>query len=120
MYKVLKLIFIDFIWEIIYFPIWWFSRGAYGALIFSMKKIKTTWHNLGISIQLKFLFKPMYAQHDFTGRAISFFMRFFVLIFKFLTFLIASIFYILLFFAWLALPLLILWQIYKNYQFINS
>lgn len=117
--NVFKLIFIDLIWEIIYFPIWWYSSGLYRMAVFCLKKIKRGWYNLGLNIHFKFLFKPMYAQRDFAGRAISFFARLFTLIFKLIVFFVFLIIILLLFLLWLTLPIIIIWQIYLNSKFLS-
>ncbi len=118
--KVLKVIVIDLIWEIIYFPIWWYTVGLYRAVSFCMRGVARRWHSLGLEIQFKFLFKPMYAQSDFTGRVISFLMRFSGLIFKFFAWLIVVIVFILIFALWIILPIIVLWQIKLNINFINQ
>lgn len=116
----LKLIFVDIIWEIIYFPIWWYSKGFCDLIIYFVDKAKRQSYALGISIGFKFLFRPMYAQNDFSGRAISFFMRFFVLIFKmifFVLFLVLLFFWV---FVYLALPIFAIWQIYLNFTYLKT
>ena len=118
--NVLKVIVIDIIWEILYFPIWWYSSGLIRIFYFCLKRIKKEWNNLGLSIHFKFLFTPMYAQKDFAGRAISFFMRLINLIFKSVVFLILLSWYLLLFLLWITLPIIIIWQIYLNLNFLNK
>jgi hypothetical protein len=116
----LKLIFIDLIVEIIYFPFWWYSSGLYRTGIFCLQQIKKQWDNMGLAIHIKFLFKPMYAQRDFAGRVISFFARLIQLIFKLIIFLVFIVIFLLIFLLWMALPLIILWQIKINYEFLNN
>lgn len=117
---ILKLIFVDIIWKMIYFPIWWYSKGFLNLLISLTDKAKRQSHALGIFIGFKFLFRPMYAQNDFSGRIISFFMRLIVLIFKVLIFIL---FLVLLFFGaviYLALPIFVVWQIYLNFVYLKT
>lgn len=113
--KVFKIIFIDIVWEIFYFPFWWYSVGFYRIVVFFIKKIKKEWYNLGIGIHFKFLFKPMYAQRDFSGRVISFFARIIQLIFKLIVFLIIFFIFLIFIVLWIILPAFIVWQIYINY-----
>lgn len=118
--NILKLIFVDLILGIIYFPLWWYSSGLYRTGFFCCQQIKKQWHNMGLSISLKFLFKPMYAQRDFAGRLISFFARSIQLIFKLVSFLIFVVVFFLLFLAWIALPIFVLWQIKINLKFLSD
>ena len=57
-----------FVWEIIFFPLWWYSRG----FLRLAGKIIVFWREeqraLGVSVWLKNIFVPMYGQHDFAGR----------------------------------------------------
>ncbi|MDD4304094.1 MAG: hypothetical protein PHW42_00770 [Patescibacteria group bacterium] len=117
---ILKLIFVDIIWKIIYFPIWWYSKGFFDLLINFIEKVKRQSYALGIFIGFKFLFRPMYAQNDFSGRIISFFMRLIVLIFKIFIFIL---FLVVLFFGvaiYLALPVFVIWQIYLNFVYLKT
>lgn len=117
--KISKFVLIDIIFEIIYFPVWWYSYGLSSVFKFSIKSIKQNFRNYGISIGFRFLFKPMYSQNDFWGRIISFFMRLIVLIFKLIVFFVIFIFYIFIFILWIFLPIIILREIVVNYKFIK-
>ena len=75
---------------------------------------------MGLSIHLKFLFKPMYAQRDFAGRVISFFARFIQLIFKLVAFLVSILLFLIVFLLWIALPMIIIWQIVINLKFLKN
>jgi hypothetical protein len=119
-FNIFKLIFVDLILEIIYFPFWWYSSGLYRTGAFSLKQIAQQWNNMGMGIHFKFLFKPMYAQRDFSGRVISFFARFIQLIFKLVVFLILILIFLALFLLWIILPIIIIWQIKLNYEFIRN
>ena len=118
--NIFKLVFVDLILEIIYFPFWWYSSGLYRTGVFCLKQIKKQWNNIGLGINFKFLFKPMYAQRDFAGRAISFFVRLVQLIFKLFSFLIFVLILVLIFILWILLPLFIIWQIKLNFKFLTD
>jgi hypothetical protein len=118
--NILRLIFVDLVLEVIYFPLWWYSSGLYRTGSFCLKQIKNQWNNMGLSIHFKFLFKPMYAQRDFAGRAISFFARLVQLIFKLFAFLIFTLIFILIFILWIILPLFVIWQIKLNFKFLTD
>lgn len=118
--NILKLIFVDLILEIIYFPLWWYSSGLYRTGVFCLQQIKQQWNNMGLAIHFKFLFKPMYAQRDFAGRVISFFARLIQLVFKLVVFLIFILLFLLIFLLWILLPIIIVWQITINLKFLND
>ncbi len=117
--KIIRLIIIDIFWEIIYFPIWWYSVGLLGAFKFAIRETKQDWRNRGLSISFRFLFKPMYSQNDFWGRFISFFVRLIVLIFKVFIFLIFVVIYVSIFLIWALLPLIVVRFIYINFKFLT-
>ncbi len=94
--------------EILYFPLWWYSVGFIRLLKNSFNFWNGQQKALGFSVWAKNIFVPMYGQHDWTGRIISFLVRSvqiivrgIVLLFWFLIILIILLF-------WLILPLLLL------------
>lgn len=97
--------------DILYFPVWWYSAGAWRAA-------KNGWHyfllgnaRLAPGLWLKNLLVPMYGQYDWEGRIISFFMRLVQVIgrslalFGWLLAVLAAVI------AWLLLPLFVVFQI---------
>ncbi|MFA6027770.1 MAG: hypothetical protein WC752_02490 [Patescibacteria group bacterium] len=107
----IKFIFKDIIWSIIYFPVWWYTKGAFSILQKIGGDIKNFAHDLNLGILFKYLFKPMYGMTDIWSRIISFMVRivqFFILSF------ITAIWIVLLvclFIIWLLLPLFVLYNI---------
>lgn len=117
--KLLKIIFVDFlIYGFLYFPIWWYSFGLYKTMLKCQKIMSSSYYSLGIAIQFRYLFAPMYAQRDFTGLAISFVMRIVMLIYKIIVFFFVFIFCIILFILWVFLPIIVLYGIFSNYKFL--
>ncbi len=110
----LKIIFSDFLSDLIYFPIWWYSRGAKRALFFCFNKIKEGERWLGLGIWISNLFRPMFGQYDFAGRLISFFIRLIQIIVRLALFLIWTGLMIILFLLWFFLPLFIIYQLIVN------
>lgn len=102
------------VWDFAYFPLWWYSAG----LLNIIKKIGNFYLNqeksLAFSIWLRNIFTPMYGQYDFSGRLISFFIRFVQIIFRgllmLLNFLLGLVFLI----FYLLLPPAILLAIWKQ------
>lgn len=103
--------------ELLYFPIWWYSVGLSRLARNLYKFWRGQEKSLGFSVWLKNIFVPMYGQHDWTGRLISFLVRLVQIIVRGLALLFWLAVVVIIFFAWLALPLLlfiaIAWQFYK-------
>lgn len=96
--------------RIIYFPVWWYSIGLKKRLIGLVQSIQTLFHNLAITIMLKYLFKPMFGERSRSGRIISFFMRFLLLLWRLFLFLFLTGARIVLVVLWVILPVIAAWQ----------
>ncbi len=107
-----KYIFLDIIGNVLYFPVWWYTKGLKKSFIFCLNQIKEVEKYLALSIWIKNIFTPMYGQYDWQGRIISFFMRVIQIIFRSIFLLIWAILCFVLFLIWVALPALAVWQIY--------
>ena len=107
----LKLILIDTILDILYFPLWWYSRGAILALKWAFGEIGAAQEFLGVHIWIANIFKPMYGQTDIASKIISFFMRVFQIILRSVALLGFSLFYLSVFFVYLALPAVVVYGI---------
>ena len=105
--KIIEKILID----IIYFPVWWYSRGLLN-LFFKLKKfLYNKQRSLAILVWIKNIFKPMYGQYDFAGILISFFVRSFQIIFRSIVMLFWIIFAVIVFCSWVILPILVAYEI---------
>jgi len=107
-----KYVFVNSIGDVFYFPLWWYSKGAKNVFLFCLKHIKEFREYLALGIWIRNIFTPMYGQYDWQGRIISFFMRLVQIIFRIIVFLIWSAIIFLLLILWLALPVLVVYQIY--------
>lgn len=117
--KILKIILLDFIvYGILYFPVWWYSKGLYKALLKCFKIFLDAWEGLGLSIHIKYIFKPMYGQRDVAGILISFFMRLIMLIFKLVCIVLVFVLCSFLFMLWAFLPIIVIYGIIVNYKFL--
>jgi hypothetical protein len=75
MFLVLQHVFFEALIDIVYAPIWWYSKGVH---YWSKKCIQWFYTGndiLNPEIWLKNIFIPMYGQYDWQGRLISFFIR---------------------------------------------
>ena len=105
---------VDLFYGIVGFPMWWYTRGLAIATHYIFNSINSSWQNLGLGIWIKNLFTPMYGESSISGRAISIFMRFVVLIAKLVVFLFLSLFYLIIFLFYVAiLPVAVFGVIYN-------
>ncbi|MBU1137170.1 hypothetical protein KKD72_02260 [Patescibacteria group bacterium] len=105
---IFKDLFLDALWAVLYFPVWWYGRGLKDTAIFCWKKTRNGWRALAISILLINFFKPMYGQSDFLARVLSI-----------ITHLVQVLGRLALFFCWAFgwLIILILWIVFPLYAF---
>jgi len=68
-------ILLDFLWDLIYAPFWWYSTGLFRLLKSLAVFLRDRQINLGIAVWVKNIFTPMYGQRDFISRLISFVIR---------------------------------------------
>ncbi len=111
-YYAAKIILIDLLREIIYFPIWWYSAGLVLVLKFYFKSLKTGANRLGLKILLKYWFKPMYGQRDWQGKIISLIMRTFHLFWNLVLMIVWLIVMTAVFAIYIILPVLIVYQLF--------
>lgn len=114
----LKYISIGIIWDIVYFPIWWYSKGLVRVYRYCINSaIFHLTRRVALGIWLRSMFKPMYGDYTKEGRIISVFMRLVVLIWKLLSTVLWFIVLFLLFIVWILLPIVIVYFIlYQLYE----
>lgn len=111
----LRLVFLDVLGDFFYFPVWWYTVGLWQMFRKCWLSLLERQRDLAIDIWLKNLFVPMYGQHDFAGRVISFFMR--------LAQIVGRVFVLLIWFTllmvflgvWLFIPIGIVYRIILNF-----
>ncbi|MBI5037804.1 MAG: hypothetical protein HZC01_03845 [Candidatus Kerfeldbacteria bacterium] len=112
-FATLKYIAIEILWDILYFPIWWYSKGLVRAITRATES--ATFHlqrRVALGIWLRSMFKPMYGDATKEGRIISIVFRIIILGWKII---IAGLWIILLFLGvalWVALPIIIGYYIF--------
>lgn len=107
----LRVTFGELLWDIILFPFWWYSFGAWHAFQSALGSIGNEFNQLNIGLWAKNLFTPMYGQYDWQGRLISFFMRLAQIIGRFIFLLIWMIFAFAIFLAYLLLPVAVVYYL---------
>ncbi len=96
----------------LYWPVWWYSVGL-------RDHVRNCWHSLhdfetnsvGLTVWIVNWTRPMFAQRDVAGKIISFFMRTVIIIGKSIQLLIFGLIQLLSVLAWVAIPLIALWQL---------
>jgi len=97
-------IFAEIIGDILYFPLWWYSRGLAGVVRGLRRFLSDREKSLALLVWIKNIHRPMYGQYDWQGVLISFVMRVVQIIFRsiLMVFWLAAAVFAL--FAWLILP----------------
>ena len=98
--------------DILFFPLWWYSRGLFNVIQKQMFFLKNRQKSLALLVWIKNIFKPMYGQRDWQGILISIFIRTIQIIFRSFLMLFLVIFSLLLIIFWITLPPLIIFEIF--------
>jgi len=107
------LAFLDLVLDLLYWPIWWYSRGLLNMAKFCGREIAEQQEKLGLMIWVKNIFTPMYGQYDIEGRIISFFVRLSQIIVRLVLLMVWGFFVFLMLVIWLILPVFIIYEIYQ-------
>lgn len=113
----IKYVIVDLIGDFLYWPIWWYSKGLYQTIFYSLNQIIHLEEMLGLRIWVKNLFTPMFGQYDIEGRLISFFMRLVQIIFRTIALVVGSLLWLLPIGLWIISPLIVVYQIVNNFIF---
>ncbi|OGY46432.1 MAG: hypothetical protein A2744_03190 [Candidatus Buchananbacteria bacterium RIFCSPHIGHO2_01_FULL_44_11] len=111
----LKFILVDLIGDVLYWPLWWYSKGLAQAGRFCIQSFQEESERLAIHVWLKNIFTPMFGQYDWEGRIISFFMRLIQLIVRSILLLLWALFLSVLVLTWTLLPVYISYQVFDNF-----
>lgn len=112
--KSVKFVCRDLIFDLLSWPIWWYSVGLKKALARMSDTIAQGNAELGVTIWIKNLFKPMFGQYDWQGRLISFFVRLVQIIGRTILLCFWIIFSFVIFLFWLLLPIFLFIQVLFN------
>lgn len=107
----LRVTFGELFLDILYFPFWWYSFGAWKAFQGVVASIAGEFKQLNIGLWVKNIFTPMYGQYDWQGRMISFFMRVAQIIGRFIFFILWTAAAFLFFIIYLILPVAIIYYL---------
>ena len=113
-WKTTKYVFKEIIIDVVYFPLWWYTKGVKKAGFFFINEVIDWSNRLSLRILFKNLLKPMYGDYSRSGRAISLIMRLIVFGFKLFIMIIWLIILLALSLLWVVLPVFIIYMIYLN------
>jgi len=109
-----RFIALKLVWDLLYFPIWWYALGLKERWRVFLKNVKDVERKLALKIWLKNMFVPMYGFYDIWSRVISFFMRVIMLIYKLASFIFWLAFYFILFLIYILLPVFTIYMIVRS------
>jgi hypothetical protein len=99
-----QLLFVDLVGSILWFPVWWYTRGLQRVIDLAYATIVYRIRAYAFGVWIRNFFVPMYGLHDWTSRLISVFMRLVVLIGRCIGLLVEIIVYAIGIAAWIILP----------------
>ncbi len=108
---VLQRLTVEFFLDILYFPIWWYTRGAKRAAVAVWHMFQEANISLAPGLWLRHILTPMFGQTDWQGRIMSFFMRVVNIIGRTIALVVWMLVCLLVFSLWLA------WPIFLSYMF---
>ncbi len=106
-----KSIFLESLLSILYFPVWWYTRGLKKRVLSFAQAVRNLAYNLALKIMFTHIFKPMFGEISISGKIISFFMRCVLLTWRLFLFFLGTIGLLILLLIWVGLPIVAVWQI---------
>lgn len=100
-----RLIFIDLLGSVAWFPVWWYTKGFALVRAKAWASLRYRSQSYGFRIWIRNFFVPMYGQYDITGKLVSVFMRFIVLIGRSIAFSVEALIYAAGLLLWVAAPI---------------
>ena len=98
--------------SIIYFPVWWYSRGFLKFVKAMFLSLSSFDNQIGFTLWLKNIFVPLFGQNDFGGRIVSFFVRLGNIIVRGFVVLLYLILIVALIVVWDIFPVYVLYKIF--------
>lgn len=111
---VAKLLFIDLVGSVVWFPVWWYTIGLRKVVDAALRAIRYRVQSYALRIWIRNFFVPMYGQYDWTGRLVSILMRFMVLIGRCVALIVEALAYCVGVIAWGVAPLGFALMIFMN------
>lgn len=114
-------ILLQFVGDLLYFPIWWYTTGLLKILNWAGRYLRDRLQANGLMIWLKNIFTPMYGQTDWTGLLISFGTRVVQIIARTIAMMFWLLVVLIVLVIWLLLPVVVIYQlIFQATSFLQS
>ncbi|MCC7522848.1 hypothetical protein IT407_03555 [Candidatus Uhrbacteria bacterium] len=104
--SLLKLAVSETAGSLLRFPYWWYTEGLSRMVRVLRDGLVFRYRSYAIGLWAKNILVPMYGQYDITGRLVSFFMRFVILVWRCAAFAVEALFNVVLVVLWIAMPVL--------------
>ncbi len=115
----IKLITVDLLGDVLYFPIWWFTLGLKKSALFFWSQFLGLEAGLGFRIWFLNLFQPMFGQRDIAGKLISFVIRLVQIFVRGLLLILGFVVILAAFIVWVWSPVIILAMLAYNFNLLN-
>jgi hypothetical protein len=102
--SVAQLLIVNLLGSVAWFPVWWYTTGFGGAVAGARRALRYRVQSYALRIWIRNFFVPMYGQYDWTGRLISVFMRFVVLVGRVIALAVEALIYGVGLVIWLLVP----------------
>jgi hypothetical protein len=112
--SVAQLVFVDLLGSVAWFPVWWYTTGFLMMGKSALSTLRYRSESYAFRVWLQNFFTPMYGQYDWTGRLISVFMRFVVLVGRAIAIVFEAAVYAVGLVLWAALPIVALIALLTN------
>lgn len=94
---------LEFALDVVRFPWWWYSGGLKLVGERCWRGFGTTRARVSLGVFARYLFKPMYQDYTWQGRAISLFIRLVLMVFKSIRLLLSALWYVVVLLGWILL-----------------
>lgn len=108
--------FLGILVDILIFPFWWYSFGLIKFVKVLLNFLSNQEKFWALSVWARNIFTPMYGLRDWQGRIISFFVRFFQVIFRSVVMIFWMMILSAILFAYLAFPILVVYEIFFQFS----
>ncbi len=99
-----QLLVVDLIGSIAWFPVWWYTKGLQHVIQSAFRALRYRSQAYALKIWIRSFFVPMYGQYDWTGRLVSIFMRFVVIVGRSIAIVVEAWVYLIGVVLWVLLP----------------
>lgn len=117
---VLQRVLFQSVWDILWFPLWWYSAGLFRAIRGIFDIFEEGNASLAPGLWLKNMFVPMFGQSDLQGRIVSIIVRFGNVIVRGIALCVWLVLCFGLFCIYVGLPMVITWGLIVSFLSIFS